>query len=323
MITLLKQFCNIKKTPPRIIRGDAFIWLFTALIAAAFGILVAATVVVAILVLGIRVKFTDGELHFTEDRAGVVVIAGLAILFGQAEVASGKHKLHLALHTNDREDADGNVDVVCAYTVDKAAIEARADKLGNRVDAHTTMSVGLATLDNLTIEADRRSNLDNYRGKSGLAVTAELVLIEAEGVRFGVGREHRHVLFATEENNFLIEGAKTLYLLNSAAAYAGFESYAEIVTHGYLIKAFVEGDGLDVNAGVDNLNALTSYRARSVDYLLSHIAEVHTNILKTILIARRIENLIYADAAKLFFAVAAKPAEQAVFFIHYNSSLFG
>lgn len=285
--------------------------------------MIIAAIVISVLFIGIRIKLADGKLHFAEDRAGIVVIAGLAVLFGQAEMAGGKHKLYLALHTDNRENADSNVDVICADAVDKASVEAVANTLGDSVDTHTAMAVGPATLDNLAVEANRRSNLDNDGRKCRLAVAAQILLVEAEGVCLGVGGKDRNVLFAAEKNYLLVEGAKALYLLHSAAAHTSLERYAEVIAHGDLVKALVEGYRLDIDVRVDYLDAFTSYRACSVDNLLSHIAEVHANVLEAILIARGIENLIHAYAAKLFLAVAAKPAEQAVFFIHYNSSLFG
>lgn len=290
-------------------------------IATIFAVLVITTVVAAVLILGIGEELADGELHLTEDRAGIVVITRLAVLFGEAEVAGGKHKLNLAFHTDNRENADSNVNVVHADFINEIAVEARTDKLGNRIDAHTAMAVGLATLHKLTVEADRRSNFNDHGGKSGLAVAAQITLVEAEGVLFGIGSEYRNVLFAAEKDNLLIEGAKSLYLVHSAAAYASFESYTEIIADSYLIKASVERYGLDIDVGVDYLNTFAPYGACFIDYFLSHIAEVHANILEAILIARGIKYLIHADAAKLFLAVAAKPAQRVVSFNHYNSSL--
>lgn len=274
----------------------------------------------AAIIVGIGVELGQRELHLTKNRAGVIVVAGLAVLFGQAEVAGRQHKLNAALHTDNREHANGNVNVICAYAVNKVAIEARADKLGNSVDAHTAVAKGTATLDKLAVQADRRRNLDHNGGKSRLAVATEIVLVEAEAVLFGVGRKHGYILFASEEYNLLIECAKSLYLLNSAAAHTCLESYTEIITDGYLIKAFVEGYGLDVDIGVYYLNAFASYGACLIDDFLTHIAKVHAEVLETVLITCRIENFIHADAAKLFL-VAAKPTEGAVSFNHLNSSL--
>lgn len=288
--------------------------LFAILVATAFLVIVAAIVVTTVVVIasavivGIRIKFIYGELHFTENRAGIVVIAGLGILFGQTEMASREHKLNSAFHTNDRKYADGNVDVICTHFIDKIAVEAVADKLGNCVDTHTTMSERLVALDNLAVETDGRSNLDNYRRKSGLAVTAEIALVEAEAVVFGVGSKYRHVLFTAVENDFFIECGEPLDLLYSACAEACFKRYAEIVANCNLITAFVEGDGLDVDIGIDHLYAFTSYCSSTVDNLLTCIAKVHANILEAILISCGIEHLVDADTAKLFFIIAAKIA---------------
>ena len=269
----------------------------------------------AIAVVGIGIKFVHGELHFAEDRAGIIVFAGLAILFRQAEMAGRKHKLNLAFHSYYRENADGNINVVNADAINEGAVEARTNGIGNSIDAHAAVAEFSATLYKLAVEANGRCNLNDNGGQGGLAVATEIVLIEAEAVVFGIGSEHRDVLFAAVKNDLLIEGAKPLNLLHSAAANTSLESYTEIITDSYLIKALVEGYGLDIDVGVDNLNALTSYRACLIDNLLRHVAKMHLYVLETILIARGIENFIYADAAKLFL-LSAKPAEQAVSFIH-------
>lgn len=273
----------------------------------------AAIVAVAILCIGI--KFIYREIHFSEDRAGVIVFAGLAVLFGQTEVAGGKHELYLALHSDNREHADGYINVVNAYAVNKGAVKTRTDGFGNSVNAHAAVAELSATLNKLAVETDRRGNLNDNGRKSGFAVAAKIMLIEAEAVLFGVGSEHRNILFAAVKNDLFIESAKTFNLLNSSAANAGFESYAEIIADRNLIKTLVKGNRLDVDVGVNNLNAFTSYRTCFVDNLLSHIAEMNSDIFKTVLISRGIKNFIYANAAKLFL-FAAKPAEQAVSFIH-------
>ena len=92
---------------------------FTAFVAA----LIFRTISFLILIIGIRIKLIHRELHFTEYRAGIVIITRLAILFGKAEVSRGKHKLDLTLHTDDREDADSNVYVVCTDIVNEASVE--------------------------------------------------------------------------------------------------------------------------------------------------------------------------------------------------------
>jgi hypothetical protein len=177
------------------------------------------------------------------------------------------------------------------------------------------MSKGTATLNELAVEADRRRNLDDDRRESRLAIATEIVLIEAEAVFLGIGSENRYIFFASIENNLLIEGTKTFYFLYSAAAYARFEGYAEIIAHRYLIKSFVEGHGLDVDACIDYFNAFASYRACFVDYFLSYVAEMNAYILETVFISRGIKNFIDADAAKLVF-ISAEPTERAVFFHH-------
>lgn len=294
-------------------RGSKSI-LFAVLVATAFLVIVAAIIVTAVVVIasaiiiGIGVKFIYRELHFTENRAGVIVIAGLGILFGQAEMTSRQHKLNSAFHTNNRKYTNGNVDVICTHLIDKITVEAVADKLGNRVDTHTTMSERLVALDNLAVKTDGGSYLDNHCGKSGLAVTAEIALIEAEAVVFGIGSKYRHVLFTAVENNFFIKCGKPLDLLYPACAEARFKCYAEIVANGNLIKSFVEGYGLDVDIGIDHLYAFTSYCGSAVDDLLTCIAKVYANILEAILISCGIEHLVDADTAKLFFIVAAKIA---------------
>jgi hypothetical protein len=177
------------------------------------------------------------------------------------------------------------------------------------------MSKGTATLNKLAIEADRRCNLNDDGREIRFAIATEIVLIEAKAVFLGIGSENGYIFFASVENNLLIKGTKTFYFLYSAAADARFERYAEIIAHRYLIKSFVEGYGFDVNARVDDLNTLASYRTCFVDYLLSHIAEMNAYVLETVFISRGIKNFIDADAAKLFF-ISAEPTERAVFFHH-------
>ncbi len=268
-----------------------------------------------ILILCIGIEFADRELHFAEDRAGIIVIAGLAVLFGQAEMACGKHKLDTAFHTDNREHAYGDVDVICADTVDKAAVEARADELGNCIDAHTAITERTRTLYKLAVETDGLSHFNHYGGESGLAVTAKILFIKAEAVVFGIGCEYRHILLAAEKDYLLIERAKALDLLHSAAADAGFERYAEIVTHRYLIKAFVEGHRFDIDIRIYNFHAFTSYCACLIDDFLRHIAKMHTHILETVFVTGRIKNFVHAYAAELLL-LAAKPAERAISFNH-------
>ena len=275
----------------------------------------------AVLLLCIGKKFGHRELHFTEYRAGVIVSAGLAVLFGQAEAASGKHKLNLAFHSDNRKYADSNVNIACADVIHKAALEAIADELGNSIDAHTAMTEGLAALDGFAVQADRRRNLYHNGRKGRLGVATELLFVEAKAVFLGVRGENRYVLFTAVKDNLLIEGAKSLYLAHSSSAYARLERYAEIIAHGYLIEALIEGYGLDINSRVDNLNRLAPYRACLVDNFLSHIAKMNTYVLEAILVTRRIENLIYTDTAKLFLVIAAKSAKRIVSFNHYYSSL--
>ncbi len=294
---------------------EKYICLFAVFIAAAFAVSV-ATVRCIIAIVGIGVKFAERELHFAEDRAGIVVIAGLGILFGKAEMASGKHKLNLAFHTNDRKYADSHIDVIRAYAVDKIAVIARTNGLGNGIYAHTAMSKGLAALDKLAVETDGRCDLNHNGGKSGLAVATEIVLVEAEAVVFGVRRENRNILFAAEEDDLFIERTQAFNLGNLAAAEAGFKRYAEIITNRYLIKALVEGHRLDVDVGVDYFDTLASDCACFIDNFLTNVTKVNAHILQAILVTRGIKNFINAYAAKLFLAVAAKSAKRTCSFIH-------
>lgn len=275
-----------------------------------------ATVAVASILVGIGIKFTQRELHFAEDRAGIVVAAGLGILFGQTKMAGRKHKLNLALHSYYREYANGNVDVVGAYTVDEIALEASADAFGDGVDTHTAMTEGSYALDKLAIKTDGRSDLDHDCGKGGLAIAAQIALVEAKAVVFGIGREYRNVLFAAVKNDLFIKCTQAFYFLYSAAAKTSLERYAEIIADRYLIKAFVEGHGLDVDVGIDDFDGFASYRACLVDDLLSTVAQMNAHVLQTILITCGIENLIYADTAKLLFSVSAKSAERTCSFVH-------
>lgn len=265
---------------------------------------------------GIRVKFAQRELHFAKDRAGVVAVAGLGILFGQTEVASGKHKLYLAFHSDNRKYTDSDVYVVRADTVYEIAVEARADAVGDGIDAHTAMSEGPAAFYELAVETDRRCNLDHNGGKRGLAVATQIALVKAKAVVFGIGRKYRNVLFAAVKNNFFIKCAQAFYFLYSAAAKTSFERYAEIIADRYLIKALVEGYGLDVDVGIDDFDGFASYRACLVNNLLSAVTQMNAHILQTVLITCGIENLINADAAKLLFSVSAKSAERTCSFVH-------
>jgi hypothetical protein len=89
------------------------------------------TAVAISVIIRIGIKFGYRELHFSEDRAGIVVVAGFAVVFGQAETARGKHELDAAFHTNNREHTDRNVNVVYADAVNKATVEAHTDLFGN------------------------------------------------------------------------------------------------------------------------------------------------------------------------------------------------
>lgn len=232
----------------------------------------------------------------------------------------GEHKLYTALHTDNREHADGNVYVISANLVNEAAIEARTDLFGDRIDTHTAITEFARTFYELTVEADRLCNL-NYNGrKSGFGIATKLVLIEAEAVFLGIGGEHRNVLFASVKNNLFIESTKSFNLVHSAAAHTSFESYAEIVADRNLIEASVKGDGFDIYISVYNFYAFASYGACLIDNFLRRVTKVDTDIFETILIACGIEDLIYADAAELIL-FTAKPSERAVSFNHYCSSL--
>ena len=231
-------------------------------------------------------------------------------------MARGKHELNFTLHSDDRKYADGNVNVVRAYAVNEITVETRADLFGNGIDTHTAMTEGLATLDKLAVKANRRRNLNHNGGKSGLAVTAQIALVEAKAVVFGIRSKYRNVLFAAVKNDLFIECTQAFYFLYSAAAKARFERYAEIIANRYLIKTFIKGHGFDVNVGVDDLDTFASYRTRFVDDLLSAVTQMNSYVLKTVFITRGIENLVDADTAKLFFTVSAKSAERTCSFVH-------
>lgn len=88
-------------------------------------VIVAAVAGIAVVrIIGIGEELAYRELHFAEDGAGIVIIAGLAVFFGQTEVTCGKHELDFTFHTDDREDTDGDIDIVHADTVHKIAVEA-------------------------------------------------------------------------------------------------------------------------------------------------------------------------------------------------------
>ncbi len=292
------------------------ILLFAALITATVFIAVDTAVVCISAFVGIRVKFTQRELHFAEDRAGIVIVAGLGVLFGQAEVARGKHELNFTFHSDDRKYTDSDINVIRADTVYEITVEARAYTVGNGVYAHTAMSEGLAAFNELAVKTDGRCNLNHHGRKSGLAVTTQIAFVEAEAVVFGVGSEHRNVLFAAEKDNFFIECAQTFNLLHSAAAKTSFKRYAEIIAYRYLVKALIEGYGLDVDVGIDDFDAFASYRTCFIDNFLTAVTQVNAHILQTILVARRIKYFINADTAKLFLAVSAKSAERTGSFVH-------
>lgn len=293
-----------------------YIYITGALFSVATAVILRLIAVYAgILILCVGIKFADRELHFTEDRAGIVVVAGFAVLFGQTEMAGREHKLDTAFHTDHREHADGNVDVISTYAVNKAAVKARADELGNCIDAHAAITERARTLYELAVETDGLSHFDHNGGESGFAVTAKILFIKTEAVVFGIGREYRNVLFAAVKNDFFIERAKSLDLLYSAAADAGFERYTEIVTHRNLIEAFVKGYGLDIDISVYYFHAFTPYCACLVDDFLRHIAKMHTYVLETVFITGRIKNFVHAYAAELFL-LAAKPAKRAISFNH-------
>ncbi len=231
-------------------------------------------------------------------------------------MARGKHELNFTFHSDDRKYADSDIYVIRADTVYEIAVEARADAVGNGVDAHTAMTKRLASFNELAVKADRRCNLDHNGGKSRLAVATQIALVKAKAVVFGIGRKYRNVLFAAVKNNFFIKSAQAFYFLYSAAAKTSLERYAEIIADRYLIKALIEGDGLNVDVGIDDLDGFASYSACLVNDLLSAVAQVYAHVLETVLIACGIENLINADTAKLLFSVSAKSAERTCSFVH-------
>jgi len=292
--------------------------LLASFIVAAF-VIATATIIITITLVCIGVKFIYGELHFAENRAGIVIAARFAVLFRQTEVGCRKHKLYTSFHTDNREYADGNVYVVGTHIVHKGTVEARTNGFGDCIDAHAAVTEFTATLYYLAVEADRACNLNHNGGKSGFAVAAKVSFIEAEAVIFGIGSKYRYILFTAIEYNFLIKRRKAFYFLNSAAADTGFERYTEVVTNCNLIKAFVEGNRFDIDVCIYNLYAFASYGTCLVDDLLSHIAKMNTNIFETIFITGRIEYFIYADAAELIL-LSAESAQGAVSFNHYFSS---
>lgn len=239
------------------------------------------------------------EVHLAEHAARIRGAAGGAVALGKNELSSGKHKLYLSFHSYHREQPDGDIDIVCAYAVDKVAVEPFAETVGYAVCSHAAVSERTAALDQLGIETDRFCNLDNDERKLGSRVAFKTFGFRAEFVVHGIGFKYGYILLAAEEYYPLVAGGKSFDLHATAAGYAYLKLHAEEVADGYLEKSAVKRDLLEGYAGAYNVYAAAAYRCRVVNNLLGAVAEVHTKILKAVFISSGIEYSVYTDTNRI------------------------
>ena len=190
-----------------------------------------------------REELLDGEADLGEDLAGVVVAAAAgAFLLGHAVIVGRDEQLGVALKADDGELAEGDVQPAAGVGGDQRLAEAGEDAGRDVVSVVVAADVAVGVYE---LEVQRY-------GVDGLDVGGGHAVVHAAAVA-QVGRERLYRALAAAEHDALVEDGESR---DGVPAGEGLARYLVEICDVYGVIALVEGDGLDVHLGIQQLRAL-------------------------------------------------------------------
>lgn len=243
-----------------------------------------------------REEIVHREIHLLEQCARIARIrADRAFLVGNAEFGRREHQRNGAFDAYHREKTERYIKAFYAEIIGHAAAHLTADVFGNLVARAAAATEFILLFHKLYGEADGGRDLYDDLRHVGLVIgcvgkpAAEVVVIR-------LGGENADIAFAAEQNAFLVVNGKTAEFLALAAGNAGFEQDLEIETDVNRIIAFVKGNRVDGDMCPQDLHAFAADIGGVIDNVLTAFGQKYFQILKTILVAHRIVDLVDVDA---------------------------
>ena len=223
----------------------------------------------------------DGELDLAEHVAGTLVSAGTggsAVLGGDAVAVAGNPQLGVALHTDDGELTDGDVQAAALTVEDQLTVEAAADEAG-QLQAGVVVAAAVADVHHLAGEDHGVDDLHQSVGRCGLHKT-----LTVESVHNGLAAEGPGAALAAAENDPLGEHRQTADGAGTGAADDGVHQNAVIISNVHRIVPRVELGRLHIEGDVQQLGAAGFYVGGLLQNGLGILGQEHPQILNAVLV---------------------------------------
>ena len=257
-------------------------------------------------------ELSDGKCDCAEEGARIIVIRrGKAFLVGDAVIRRLNEELGGPLHPYHREDAERHIKVCPLSALNELAVQSVGQSCGklNAVPrtAGTTAIAGAFDLRAEDHGLDRLYIGDRVIVPHGVKASHIAIIVFGRG-----GKGDRSAVSAVEDDILLCNGdtAEVLTFSNAEARLAFNEN---VVAHGDLIKAAIEGHLIDTDIRPQERCASRAHIGCVCERFLAEGGQIDTRILKAISVAAAVKNAIGVNTYRAFPVTAETVCHISVF----------
>lgn len=251
-------------------------------------------------------EFTHGKRHGAKYVTGLILLNRHTFLFGDAALGCLDEILSGTNNANDREDAErhGQKSSAVMIVEAKRRIEGSDDRLGKVV--FLTAAATVAVLGIFHDLGSKQNGInDLYDRRRIIFLTAVGLGTSAKAIAY-VALEHTDVALATIEDDVLFQHGNALKLLRSSTANACLDANLYIKTNGNRKETTVELNGIDPNKGRNDLRTFCTDRRGVLQYFISEIGQIDTNVFKAIAVTTGIQHSVGVDAYRVSAATGRR-----------------
>ena len=248
--------------------------------------------------LGVRIlaintgELTDRERERAEETAGVILFCLDAFLIGYGIIRAVHQDLRGANNANDREDTEGDKQVVTGLRINELGREASIDGFGDLGAAAARVAALTVTVDNLARQCDRIDGIDDRRRHCRIAATFGSCTVGIEGI----GAERADIPFAAEEDDDLLQDSQAFKSGATRRAHAALASQFHVRLDRDLEETVVESHFGKRNVHPKDLGTDYADVAGTVENLLPFLRHKDPYVLIAISVAARIQHPVSIDA---------------------------
>ncbi len=267
-----------------------------------------------------REEGRDGEFDLAEHVAGALVGTGTSggtVLGGDAIAVAGNPQLGIALHANDGELTDGDIQAAALTVEDQLTVKAAADKAG-QLQAGVVVAAAVADIHYLAGEDHGIDDLHQGVGRCGLHET-----LTVEAVHNGLAAEGPGGAFTAAENDPLGEHRQAADGAGTSAADDGIHQNAVIISNVHRIVPRVELGRLHIEGDIQQLGTAGLDIGGLLQNGLGILGQEHPQILNAVLIDAGVTDFFGVDANGLTDAAQVVDCTHLAFLRHRGYLLMG